>query len=576
MKIEKEDNTENSYTRVNIKVEPTFEEQEEKFEEDYWGDGLVVPPPDDTEDEKPKKGKRGRKKGSKNKPKVKKGEKVVSVEGEDEKPVKTKVEKKEKKKKYGVYEQLSAQVIDSTRDETDSGPLHEIPQIKMVDLETGNVIGWKCAICNSDDTQFKKKEFIDGWELGGSGAKEKNSDKGSAKKRFEEHIADVHQGKKFHCHLCPFLANDAKDLVQHLWVTHSVKCVDHTGSYSATYLRCTYSDCSYRRTGNSWNAMGHHIARVHMKILPKKLSCTEGGCGQEYILFLDFHEHMSSKHEIEPIATFENCFNRNSEFDTFSCHLCVFKTCAQKLLDQHMFVNHTDGIKKARGHQCFDCGKMFTSNPILKVHWETTHAPCNLTCELCPESPSKKKMYTRLALQKHKQHMHRRQIGGQSHQCSRCDRHFPIISKLVIHFREQHLKYRRYQCKVCNNKLSTLSNARYHYIETHCKEIRAETGKIRMSKLPETFWDEHDTIEDLADKDVNYPKDDYIKALVVAEIQMNLQRETQRETPMEPSEAERRLLEESRKAEEASVKSVQVANPLLFPTNPFARHHHQN
>ena len=59
-------------------------------------------------------------------------------------------------------------------------------------------------------------------------------------------------------------------------------------------------------------------------------------------------------------------------------------------------------------------------------------------------------------------------------------------------------------------------------------------------------------------------------------IQMNLQRETQRETPMEPSEAERRLLEESRKAEEASVKSVQVANPLLFPTNPFARHHHQN
>jgi len=185
-------------------------------------------------------------------------------------------------------------------------------------------------------------------------------------------------------------------------------------------------------------------------------------------------------------------------------------------------------------------------------------------------------MYTKLALKKHKQHMHRRVIGGQSHQCSRCDRHFPIISKLVIHFREQHLKYRRYQCKVCNNKLSTLSNARYHYIETHCKEIRAETGKIRMSKLPETFWDEHDTIEDLADKDVNYPKDDYIKALVVAEIQMNLQRETQRETPMEPSEAERRLLEESRKAEEASVKSVQVANPLLFPTNPFARHHHQN
>ena len=83
VKIEKEDNTENSYSRVNIKVEPTFEEQEEKFDEDYWGDGLVVPPPDDSEDEKPKKGKRGRKKGSKNKPKVKKGEKKGAAAGDE-------------------------------------------------------------------------------------------------------------------------------------------------------------------------------------------------------------------------------------------------------------------------------------------------------------------------------------------------------------------------------------------------------------------------------------------------------------------------------------------------------------
>ena len=475
-----------------------------------------------------------------------------------------------------MYKEISRQIEETYKDTCD-GPIHQIPEAKMRDPDTDGVIGWRCAICNTEETEFKKTESVEGWTISGEGAKESASK--SAKKRYEEHCNDLHQGKKFLCHLCPFPCTDSRDLVQHLWITHSVKAVDSRGNSMATFLKCSFKtdkgvDCQYRRTSNNWNSMGHHVARVHMKILPKKLSCTEGGCGQEFILFLDFHEHMWSKHEIQPIPTFDNCFNRNNEFDTFSCHLCVFKTCAQKLLDQHITVNHTKGVNKVKGFQCFDCGKMFTTIRVLKVHWETQHAEANLTCEQCPESPSKKKLYSKLSLMKHKMHMHRR-----NEQCSRCDRTFPIISKLILHFREQHLKYRRYQCKVCNNKLSTLSNARYHYIETHCKDMRRD-GKVRMNKLPESYWYNNNVIQDLCDQDPQYPKDDYIKALVVAENQMNVQRETQRETPMEPSAVEQRLLKQAEEAS-ASVKSIQVANPLLFKTNPFDRqpnpfdrHHH--
>ena len=63
-------------------------------------------------------------------------------------------------------------------------------------------------------------------------------------------------------------------------------------------------------------------------------------------------------------------------------------------------------------------------------------------------------------------------------------------------------------------------NAKHHYAETHCKEVVAafkQKGRLRLNDLPDTFWSEHNAIEDLGEKDPKFPKDEYIKALLKAE-----------------------------------------------------------
>ena len=80
--------------------------------------------------------------------------------------------------------------------------------------------------------------------------------------------------------------------------------------------------------------MGHHIARVHMKILPKRLRCSV--CEEEHILFDDHWTHMSSKHGIEPEPTFENCFNKNHEFKHYQCDECGLMAKNKSQLESHL------------------------------------------------------------------------------------------------------------------------------------------------------------------------------------------------------------------------------------------------
>ena len=94
------------------------------------------------------------------------------------------------------------------------------------------------------------------------------------------------------------------------------------------------------------------------------------------------------------------------------------------------------------------------------------------------------------------------------------------MPRLLHHFRSIHLCYKRFECKICSTRFALRVNAKHHYAETHCKEVVEafkKKGRLRLGDLPDTFWSEHNAIEDLGETDPRFPKDEYIKAILKAE-----------------------------------------------------------
>ena len=423
----------------------------------------------------------------------------------------------------------------------DCGPLHEIPEHRIFNERGTSLVGFKCTICDHEDAKFLP-------------AKGSSCSLEVVRARYQKHLKDAHDGNEFKCHLCSsaFKAKTSKkSLKAHLWTRHGIKCTDRRTRDTITYLRCNYtSECEFRSI--HWRVMGHHIARLHLNIKAKKLSCTQNGCGQEFILFHDFHAHMCEKHNIEPEPTFENCFNYNHDFSVFSCHQCAYTTGSKPRLEDHIRIHHTTSGKMFKNFQCYDCGDMFTSSFMLDRHLARMHTEVNATCDLCPGDPSDKKLYTERSLKEHKREVHRKY-----HTCTRCDKKFPRANMLYAHFRSDHLSCKRFKCKLCKAEFGKLCNARYHYIELHCKDMFSKTDRVKLKKLTETFWTEHNAIQDLSKTDPDYPHDDYIKTMLKNETpNETVQQQDSSKVPQQKSSD----LENERNEIDAAVQSIQVDN----------------
>ena len=133
-------------------------------------------------------------------------------------------------------------------------------------------------------------------------------------------------------------------------------------------------------------------------------------------------------------------------------------------------------------HLCPDCGNGFKTLEILKKHQKRLHAPATEVCPLCP--PGKSKLYNKYVLQTHISDVHNKR-----HSCPQCEWRSAEKTKLVEHYRAQHLKYLQFRCKQCDKRFSKESNIKSHIQQVH------ENNKMR--RIEHDFFEKNkDLYED--------------------------------------------------------------------------------
>ena len=85
----------------------------------------------------------------------------------------------------------------------------------------------------------------------------------------------------------------------------------------------------------------------------------------------------------------------------------------------------------------------------------------------------------------------------------------------------------------------------------------SKTDRVKLKKLTETFWTEHNAIQDLSKTDPDYPHDDYIKTMLKNETPNDaVQQQHSSKVPQQKSS----YVENERNEIDAAVQSIQVDN----------------
>lgn len=470
-------------------------------------------------------------------------------------------DKKEKNKKYKkyVYDQISAQIEEAQRDDTDPS-LFRIPSAKIYLPEPVTVNSprghkhdykrkciWKCFVC--------EQTFVN-------------------MKNYGEHCKEVHDNKIYKCHLCAYAGAQSIFLVGHLWRHHKVKC---NQGPDFERFRCKYEGCEFMER-DRWSVYKHiktkHLERPDHPIDPSMPRASEDYqtatgkvrkrpssnlhceiCNVSFNRLKFLANHMINKHqkgeEHAAVAVYTMDLENKKSKDDFKeavntkmknsvglqCDHCGWVTKKRDLMNRHMAANHPEdtsydphALGKGEFHckicdvvltgyanwhahrsrhletnafQCGDCGKLFKTRVPLELHQAHKHNAANQKCPVCPQPDLQ--LYTITGVREHIRSYH----WDSDKVCpvSDCQKVFRQVAEVISHFRYRHMNYLQIRCKLCGKKYDDKDTCKYHILWVHEK-------KKKMTELDPLFFDNTQLMEDYSQTDPHYPT----YAIVQAEI----------------------------------------------------------
>jgi len=478
--------------------------------------------------------------------------------------------KKAKTKKYKkyVYDQVSAQIEEAQKEETDGAIT--IRKTRIVVGESGKQ-EYICGICNQHLSDRKK---------------------------MEQHTKIVHKGNKVECALCGTQYNRAIRLAQHHWVHHQLET---SGYPTLKCPHCDYRHCfkghldkhilaQHMRTHQcqtclkfypTLESLSLHIERVHQRIRPEK--CDFCGNGFNNIHELNKHKAIVHTNEegLERDIKCDTCgktfvlpyqlirHNRYAHGEDKKKRICdrcppgKSKLYSEKRLMIHIEAAHKDVQPEV--HACYVCGKTFKSQGAVTRHIDCFHLKIRkFKCDICEHGfnskydlqrhkavihkdvegkepdimcptcgkmfmfqlqlsrhikftheakkdliceqcpPGKSEKYTRVRLLKHIQIAH-----IQNHVCCVCKKSYPHQCALRKHYRSLHMKYKQFFCKLCNMSWTSMTTAKEHFGVKHLNSHKNTPSEL-IRKHP-GFYDTKD------DKNSDYPSDEFVDKLMEEE-----------------------------------------------------------
>ncbi|CAG9840427.1 unnamed protein product [Diabrotica balteata] len=274
----------------------------------------------------------------------------------------------------------------------------------------------------------------------------------AAKYYLHQHAILKHKPKDHYCNICNLNFLDDFSLSLHN-TTHS--------DDPETYVCVT---CKVFTTKTSKDLLAH-FNKEHVK---EEFYCEE--CDKNFTSkawFEDhkiFHVESFSKEKCNCSTcslTFPNRYSLNQHMQEihkkFQCFTCDVTFPYKKNLAVHN--EHFHSVEEKDKFLCNECGKVFTSQQLFRLHAET-HAEGRYICSVCGKV-FKKKAGLNIHARVH--------TGEKPCKCHLCDKSFSQRSSLTLHIRT-HTGERPYACSKCKKGFISKTSKDGH--EKRCKNFK--------------------------------------------------------------------------------------------------------
>ena len=319
-----------------------------------------------------------------------------------------------------------------------------------------------------------------------------------------QHINEYHNEKSNCCKYCDKTFVSDSKLQTHILKAHikplscdlcDYKCGHQSqlNKHKDTHVNVRYSceECSLTFKSNYRRKI--HVLGIHEKKFDYECEkCNKKFCMRGQLKMHNFYPCNSKEKQIFCCEYCSKQFTTNFRMKvhidrthlnikTFLCTECDKDFSGRSNLQEHLLIEHGDGIKK---FLCDDCGKCFLTSNRLQIHNKAQHGSKKFECDNCHKSftlqgklkkhvnevhavrdekcPQCDKCFTN----KHSVTVHIKNVHTRPHNCDKCEKGFGDIPTLEKHVQMVHGE-KSHKCTLCSEMFSTAYLLRKHMENTH-------------------------------------------------------------------------------------------------------------
>ncbi|KAJ2941824.1 hypothetical protein O0L34_g10630 [Tuta absoluta] len=260
---------------------------------------------------------------------------------------------------------------------------------------------------------------------------------------------------EYECEVCKIRCKSVRDREKHINATHlkRFRCkqcgvVTKSQSYAKSHFaRHAGSSYACDQCGKRYAQQTNYVCHMRNAHGDRARHCPL--CYDTFMGYLGLKVHMGIMHK-----------------QAVNCSSCELQFDNQRALDRHL-EHSVDNVCVAGDRPCPQCGESFSSEKVLKKHFDDTHRT-EPTCEQCGKSfPTKFKLITHM--EDHRKTDKLTQAKGFI--CETCGKgNFKNLTQLVSHQRV-HTGERPYRCALCSKTFRVKTLLRGH-MRVHTDERR--------------------------------------------------------------------------------------------------------